>query len=55
MMDVKTAAAYLCIAPKTLYNRIARNAACPFPVKPKRYGNKPLFDKEDLDKWLDAL
>ena len=55
LMGVKMAAAYIGLSPKTIYNGICRNAQCPFPVKPKRYGKKVLFDKRDLDAWVDSL
>jgi predicted DNA-binding transcriptional regulator AlpA len=52
---VEEAAAYLGISPQTIYNGISRRAAKPFPVRPKRFGRKPIFLKEDLDRMLEEL
>jgi hypothetical protein len=55
LMGIKEAAAYLSIAPKTIRNGIARGAERPFPVRPKRFGRRVLFDIRDLDSMVDAL
>lgn len=55
MLPVPEAASYLGIAIKTLRNRIGARAPNPFPVKPKHIGGKVLFDKKDLDGYLDSL
>jgi len=55
MLPVPEAARYLGIAIKTLRNRIGAKAPNPFPVKPKHIGGKVLFDKKDLDGYLDDL
>ena len=46
------AAKYIDIAQKTLRNKVSSGD---FPVRPRRFGGKPLFLKEDLDDFLDAL
>ena len=52
---VREAAEYTGIAEQTIYNGISRRADKPFPVKPKRFGRKPIFLKEDLDRMLEEL
>jgi predicted DNA-binding transcriptional regulator AlpA len=52
---VAEAAAYLGLSKKTIYNGISKRAKQKFPVKPKYYGRKPLFDVRDLDKFADSL
>ena len=55
LLNVKQAARYLSIAPKTIRNRIGPRAPNPFPVKPKRIGKRVLFDRKDLDRFVDSL
>lgn len=55
LVGVEEAALYLSISPRTIYNGIGRNSKNPFPVKPKRYGKRVLFDIRDLDKFVDSL
>jgi hypothetical protein len=55
LLDVKQTADYLSIAVKTLRNRLGPRAKNPFPVKPKRIGKRVLFDKCDLDKFIDSM
>jgi len=55
MLGVEQAAEYLSLSPKTIRNGLARDAERPFPVKPKRYGRRVLFDIRDLDAYVDAL
>ena len=52
---VKEAATYLGISERTIYNGIAPKSKNPFPIKPRRYGRKPLFEKDDLDRFADSL
>ena len=55
LLPINEAAAYCGLAPKTLRNRLGRRAEHPFPVKPKRIGRKILFDRRDLDRFIDSL
>jgi predicted DNA-binding transcriptional regulator AlpA len=55
LLNVKQTAAYLGIAEKTIRNRICRRAENPFPVKPKRIGKRVLWDRKDLDHYIDSL
>lgn len=55
MLSTREAAAYLGLAPRTLWNGSGRKAANPFPIKPKRWGKKLLWDIRDLDKFADGL
>jgi hypothetical protein len=55
LLGVELAATYLGLSPKTIRNGLARDAERPFPVKPKRYGRRVLFDIRDLDAYVDAM
>ncbi len=55
LLDVEQSAIYLGIAEKTLRNRIGPRAKDKFPVRPKRIGRKVLFDRRDLDAYIDEL
>ena len=55
LLSVDLAAAYLSISPKTIRNGLSKDAEKPFPVKPKRYGKRVLFDICDLDAYVDGL
>ncbi len=55
LLNVVEAAAYLGLAPRTLYNRCAPKAPDPFPVHPKRIGKSLRFDVRDLDRFIDSL
>ena len=53
LLTIAETAGYLGIARQSLYNRLARNAKDPFPVRPVRIFGKPLFDMRDLDRYID--
>ncbi len=55
LLDIKQAAKYLSIAPKTIRNGIYRESPTPFPVRPKRLGKRVLFDRKDLDAYIDSM
>jgi len=55
LLSVEETATYLSLSPRTIYNAISRNSKTPFPVKPKRYGKRVLFDIRDLDRFVDSL
>jgi hypothetical protein len=55
LLGVELAATYLGLSPKTIRNGLSRDAERPFPVKPKRYGRRVLFDIRDLDAYVDAM
>jgi len=55
LLSVELAAAYLSISPKTIRNGLVEDVKKPFPVKPKRYGKRVLFDIRDLDAYADSL
>lgn len=55
MLSVPESAAYMGIGARTLYNRTGKGSKNPFPVKPKRIGGKVLFDRHELDAYLDDL
>lgn len=55
LLDVEQAAAYLSISPKTIRNGLSKNAPKPFPIQPKRFGKRVLFDIIDLDCYVDEM
>lgn len=55
LLSVKEAAAYLSLSPRTIYNGVGKNAKVPFPIKPRHYGKRVLFDIKDLDLFADSL
>jgi len=55
LLGIEEAAEDLSISPKTIRNGLSRGADTPFPVKPKRYGKRVLFDIKDLDCYVDSL
>jgi hypothetical protein len=54
LVSVADAATYLGLAPKTLRNRLS-DKENPFPVRPRYYGGKPLFEVKELDDFIDSL
>jgi hypothetical protein len=46
------AATYLGLAEKTLRNKVCNGS---FPVKPRRFGGKPLFLISELNAFLESL
>jgi len=54
LVSIADAALYLGLAPKTLRNRLS-DKDNPFPVKPRYYGGKPLFEVNELDAFIDSL
>ena len=55
LLSIEETAKYLSISPKTIRNRLGPKAPEPFPVKPKKFGKRVLFDIRDLDRFIDAL
>ena len=55
LMTVEEVAAYLGIAPQTIYNQIHRRAKKKFFVKPKRIGRSIRFDKNEIDRAIEEL
>jgi hypothetical protein len=55
LLSIEQAARFLGIAPKTLRNRIGPRAEHPFPVRPKKIGKRVLFDRRDLNTYVDNL
>jgi hypothetical protein len=54
LVSIADAAQYLGLAPKTLRNRLS-DKVNPFPVRPRYYGGKPLFEVSELDAFIEAL
>jgi excisionase family DNA binding protein len=55
LLTVEETARRLGIAKQTIYNGIARNSTQVFPIKPKRWGKKVLFDSKDIEKFITGL
>ena len=55
LMSVKITAEYLSLSSRTIYNGLSKSAETPFPIKPKHYGKRVLFEKKDIDEWVDSL
>jgi len=55
LLSIEETAVYLSISPKTIRNRLGPRAETPFPIKPKRFGRRVLFDIKDLDKYVDSM
>ena len=52
LYTIKESAEYLGISPRTIYNMVSSKS---FPIQPKRFGGKPLFEKSELDGLADSL
>jgi predicted DNA-binding transcriptional regulator AlpA len=55
LLSVEETAVYLSLSPRTIYNGIAPKSKIPFPIKPKRWGKRVLFDIKDIDRYVDSL
>lgn len=55
LLSVEETGIYLGISSRTIYNGIAPKSKKPFPVKPKHWGKRVLFDIKDLDRYVDSL
>jgi predicted DNA-binding transcriptional regulator AlpA len=55
LLSVEETAAYLSISKRSIYNGIAPKSKAPFPIKPKRWGKRVLFDVRDIDRYVDSL
>jgi excisionase family DNA binding protein len=54
LLDIPDAAEYLNLSAKTIRNRLS-DRENPFPVQPKRFGKRVLFDRKDLDRFVDEM
>lgn len=54
-LSTDEAAAYLGLASRTIYNASGRQAKKPFPVQPKRFGRKLLWDIRQLEAYMESL
>jgi hypothetical protein len=55
LFSIEETAEYLGIASKTIRNRVGPRSPNPFPVKHKKIGKRVLFDRNDLDTFVDSL
>lgn len=54
LLCIADSARYIGLSPKTLRNRLS-DKKNPFPVRPRYYGGKPLFEVSELDAFIDSL
>jgi predicted DNA-binding transcriptional regulator AlpA len=54
-LGVEDAAEYMGMKKKSLYNRTGPKSEDPFPIKCKRLGKKLLFDRLEIDKYLESI
>ena len=55
LLNIREVAGRLGIATQTVYNGISRKSLKPFPIRPKRWGRKVLFDSRDVDRFIDSM
>lgn len=55
LLSVQETALHLGLSPRTIYNAIAPKSKNPFPIKPRRWGKRVLFDVRDLDRYVDSM
>ena len=55
LLNIKEVAERLGIAQQTIYNGISKRTPKPFPIRPKRWGRKVLFDSRDVDRFIDEM
>jgi hypothetical protein len=55
LLSIEQTAEYLSISPKSIRNGLGPRAPKPFPVRPKRFGRRVLFDIDDLQKFAESL
>ena len=55
LLSVGETARRLGIAEQTIYNGISIKSKQTFPLKPKRWGRKVLFDSRDVQDFIDKL
>ena len=55
LLNIRETAERLGIAQQTIYNGISRKSSKPFPIRPKRWGRKVLFDSRDVDRFIDSM
>ena len=55
LLTVEETANRLGLKPQTIYNGISRKSKVKFPIRCKRYGNKPLFDNRDVEAFIENL
>jgi predicted DNA-binding transcriptional regulator AlpA len=55
LLSVEETSQRLGISPQTIYNSISRKSDRHFPLRPKRWGKKVLFDSKDVAELIDQL
>ena len=52
---VRETAKILGISERTIYNLISRGGSKRTFIKPRRFGSKPLFHRDDIEAYADGL
>jgi len=55
LLTLEETARRLGLAKSTIYNGISRKSDRAFPIKPKHWGRKVLFDSRDVEQFIDKL
>lgn len=55
LLDADQTAKYMNVGKQSLYNSRARNSKNKFPVEGKKVGGRVLWDKRDLDAYIDNM
>ena len=55
LIGIKELAHRLGISQQTIYNGISKKSNYDFPIKPKRWGRKVLFDSQDVERFINNL
>jgi len=55
LWTVEDLAEYLQVAKQTIYNKCAKGAKHPLPIKPIRVGRKLRFRESDIKIYIDSL
>lgn len=55
LLTVEQTAERLNISPRTVYNRARPGSTNPFPIRPRRFGKKVLFLREEVDAFIAAM
>lgn len=55
LLNIREAASYLGVSPRTLYNAVAPRSKRPLPIKAKRVGRAVRFDIRDLETYVESL
>jgi predicted DNA-binding transcriptional regulator AlpA len=52
LIDIKELSQRLCLSQGTIYNGLSKGT---FPLRPKRFTRKLVWDSRDVDKFIESL